>query len=72
MAFNAWFEAYVGGAWRTFDARRVAPRIGRIVVARGRDAMDIPVLHTFGPHVLRRFEVIAEELPGLRIPLAAE
>jgi transglutaminase-like putative cysteine protease len=72
MDYNAWFEAFVGGAWHTFDARHNMPRIGRIVVARGRDAMDIPMLHTFGPHFLRRFEVITEELPQRRFSIAAE
>ena len=47
MDFNAWFEAYIGGQWYTFDARHNMPRIGRILVARGRDAMDIPMIHTF-------------------------
>ena len=62
MDFNAWFEAYLGGRWYTFDARHNMPRIGRIAVARGRDAMDIPMIHTFGPHFLRTFEVITEEV----------
>jgi len=72
MDFNAWFEAYIGGRWYTFDARHNMPRIGRIVVARGRDAMDIPMLHTFGPHYLRRFEVITEELRDTAWDIAAE
>ena len=55
MDFNAWFEAYLGGRWYVFAARHNMPRIGRISVARGRDAMDIPMLHTFGTHTLRRF-----------------
>lgn len=62
MDYNAWFEAYLGGTWWTFDARHNMPRIGRILVARGRDAADIPMVHTFGPHVLNRFEVITEEV----------
>jgi transglutaminase-like putative cysteine protease len=62
MDFNAWFEAYLGGRWYTFDARHNMPRIGRILVARGRDAMDIPMIHTFGPHYLRTFRVITEEV----------
>jgi transglutaminase-like putative cysteine protease len=62
MDYNAWFEAYLGGAWWTFDARHNVPRIGRILVARGRDAADIPMVHTFGAHMLQRFEVITEEL----------
>lgn len=72
MDFNAWFEAYLGGAWHTFDARHNMPRIGRIVLARGRDAMDIPMLHTFGPHILRRFEVITEEVIESPLAMAAE
>jgi transglutaminase-like putative cysteine protease len=69
---NAWFEAYVGGAWRTFDARHNAPQVGRIVVARGRDAMDIPMLHAFGAHILRRCEIMTEELPHYAVSFAAE
>ena len=72
MDFNAWFEAYIGGRWYIFDARHNMPRIGRIVVARGRDAMDIPMLHTFGQHILRRFEVVTEEVPDQAYDVAAE
>jgi len=61
MDFNAWYEAYLGGRWYTFDARHNVPRVGRILIARGRDAMDIPMLHTFGPHYLRKFSVFTEE-----------
>lgn len=64
MDFNAWFEAYLGGRWYTFDARHNQRRIGRIVVARGRDATDVPLLHTFGSHRLHRFEVWTEEFKG--------
>lgn len=62
MDYNAWFEAYLGGKWYVFDARHNVPRIGRILVARGRDAADIPMIHTFGPHVLQRFEIVTEEV----------
>lgn len=62
MDYNAWFEAYIGGHWHTFDARHNVPRIGRVLVARGRDAADIPMIHTFGPHMLQRFEVITEQV----------
>jgi transglutaminase-like putative cysteine protease len=72
MDFNAWFEVYLGGHWYTFDARHNVPRIGRILVARGRDAMDIPMLQSFGPHVLRRFEIVTEEVPELTYAVAAE
>jgi len=72
MGFNAWFEAYLGGCWYVFDARHNTPRVGRITVARGRDAVDVPMLQTFGQHVLRRFEVITEEVMGKPCYLAAE
>jgi hypothetical protein len=62
MDFNAWFEAYLGGRWYTFDARHNMPRIGRILVARGRDAMDAPMVTSYGPHRLLRFNVITEEV----------
>lgn len=64
MDYNAWFEAFLGGQWFTFDARHNMPRIGRILVARGRDAADIPMIHTFGPHLLQRFQIITEEVPA--------
>lgn len=57
MDFSAWFEAYVGDDWYTFDARHNVPRTGRVVVARGLDAADVPLIHTFGPHVLAKFDV---------------
>jgi len=57
MDFSAWIEVYLGGAWRAFDPRNNVPRIGRIVVARGRDAADVPLINSFGPHILRSFRV---------------
>lgn len=57
MDFSAWFEAFLGGKWYTFDARHNMPRVGRIVVARGRDATDVPLLHSFGEHRLSMFKV---------------
>ncbi|KRE13863.1 transglutaminase [Bosea sp. Root381] len=66
MDYNAWFEAYLGGKWYAFDARHNMPRIGRILVARGRDAADVPMIHTFGPHLLQRFEIVTEELAATR------
>ena len=59
MDFNAWFEVYLDGGWFTFDARHNIPRIGRIVVARGRDAADVAMIHSFGPHMLQSFQVIS-------------
>ncbi|HYD15342.1 MAG TPA: transglutaminase family protein, partial [Hyphomicrobium sp.] len=62
MDFSAWCEIYLGGRWCTFDARHNKPRIGRIVVAYGRDATDVPLIHTFGPHVLKTFKVWTDEV----------
>lgn len=62
MDFCAWCEVFIGGRWYTFDARHNMPRIGRIVLARGRDAADVPMMTTFGPHTLDRFEVTAQEI----------
>lgn len=55
--FSAWIEVYLGGRWHTFDPRNNTPRIGRIVVARGHDAVDVPMIYSFGPHWLEHFEV---------------
>jgi transglutaminase-like putative cysteine protease len=63
MDFSAWFEAYLDGRWFTFDARHNHPRIGRIVMARGRDAADVALSTSFGPARLDEFRVITNELP---------
>ncbi|WP_326533252.1 transglutaminase-like domain-containing protein [Pseudorhodoferax sp.] len=60
MDFSAWFEVYLGGHWHTFDARHNTPRIGRVLIARGRDAADVPITMVFGEHTLARFEVVTE------------
>ncbi|APV50306.1 transglutaminase [Betaproteobacteria bacterium GR16-43] len=57
MDFSAWFEAYLGGRWHTFDPRNNIPRIGRILIARGRDASDVAISSTFGPNKLASFKV---------------
>jgi transglutaminase-like putative cysteine protease len=62
MDFSAWCEVYLGGRWCTFDARHNKPRIGRIVVARGRDATDVSLVHTFGQHTLNTFKVWTDEV----------
>ena len=62
MDFSAWFEAYVGGAWRIFDARHNKPRIGRILMATGRDATDAAMVTTFGEARLAGFKVVTDEL----------
>ncbi len=64
MDFSAWFEVYLGGTWFTFDARNNTPRIGRVLVARGRDAADVPISHTFGPNTLKSFKVWTDEVSG--------
>jgi transglutaminase-like putative cysteine protease len=61
MDFAAWIEVYLGGTWRTFDPRNNAPRIGRVLIAHGRDAADVPLTHIFGPGILSGFQVWAEE-----------
>jgi transglutaminase-like putative cysteine protease len=62
MDFSAWFEVYLEGGWFAFDARHNARRIGRIPIARGRDACDVPMIQTFGPHILGTFQVVTEEV----------
>lgn len=61
MDFSAWFEAYLGGRWYTFDARHNRPRRGRILMARGRDATDAALTTSFGPAVLRQFSIYTDE-----------
>jgi transglutaminase-like putative cysteine protease len=62
MDFSAWFEVYLGARWYAFDARNNVPRIGRVLIARGRDAADVPIANTFGPATLAGFTVISEDL----------
>ena len=62
MDFSAWFEAYLGGRWYTFDARHNRPRIGRILMGRGRDATDVAISTIFGPSVLAGFQVHTDEV----------
>jgi transglutaminase-like putative cysteine protease len=64
MDFSAWFEAYLGGQWHTFDPRNNTPRIGRVLIARGRDAADVPISNAFGPNLLTRFNVWTDEVQG--------
>ena len=63
MDFSAWLEVYLGNDWHTFDARHNTPRIGRILMARGRDAANVAISTTFGPNTLTGFTVVTEELP---------
>ena len=55
--FAAWFEAWIGGRWHTFDPRNLVPRVGRVLMARGRDASDVAIATTFGPNMLDGFRV---------------
>ena len=63
MDFSAWFEVYLSGRWYTFDARNNRPRMARVLIARGRDATDVPIANTFGVANLVGFKVVSEELP---------
>jgi transglutaminase-like putative cysteine protease len=62
MDFSAWFEVFLGGRWFTFDARHNKPRIGRILMARGRDAADCAITTTFGQSSLVQFKIVTEEV----------
>jgi transglutaminase-like putative cysteine protease len=62
MDFSAWMEVYLGGQWHTLDPRNNEPRIGRILMARGRDAADVALTTTFGINQLRSFEVWTDEV----------
>ena len=62
MDFAGWFEAYLGDRWYTFDARNNTPRIGRVLIARGRDACDVALASTFGANTLTHFTVWADEV----------
>ena len=64
MDFSAWMEVYLGGRWYTFDARHNRARIGRIVMARGRDAADCALTNAFGPNFLKSFTVWTDEVEG--------
>ncbi|HXA35273.1 MAG TPA: transglutaminase family protein [Steroidobacteraceae bacterium] len=62
MDFAGWFEAYIGGGWCAFDPRNNQRRIGRVLIAHGRDAADVAICMTFGPNVLERFRVWTDEV----------
>jgi transglutaminase-like putative cysteine protease len=71
MDFSAWFEVFLGHRWHTFDARFNTPRIGRVLVARGRDAVDVALITSFGQVVLEKFAVIAEEVQTQQVVVAS-
>jgi transglutaminase-like putative cysteine protease len=60
--FAGWFEAYIGGRWHMFDPRNNVPRVGRVLIALGRDASDVPITQTFGPNTLVSFKVWTDEI----------
>ncbi len=62
MDFHAWFEVWLDGAWRTFDARHNKPRIGRVPIARGRDAVDCAMITTYGSAELKQMTVWADPI----------
>jgi transglutaminase-like putative cysteine protease len=62
MDFHAWFEVYVGGRWYPFDARHNIPRIGRVLIGRGRDAVDVAMCTTYGAAALQSMIVWADEI----------
>jgi transglutaminase-like putative cysteine protease len=66
MDFHTWFEAYVGGRWYTFDARHNTPRVGRVVIGRGRDAVDCALSTAYGNARLAKFTVWSDEITAER------
>ena len=73
MDYSAWFEVYLGAEWYTFDARHNTPRIGRVVIARGRDAADVAISTTFGWNQLKNFTVWTDEITEATVaPTMAE
>ena len=72
MDFSAWFEAYIGDRWYTFDARHNEPRIGRILIARGRDATDVAITTSYGPHLLTGFKVVTDEVTEAEAPQSSD
>jgi transglutaminase-like putative cysteine protease len=69
MDFAGWFEAYLGDGWYTFDPRNLVPRIGRVLIAQGRDAADVAISTSFGPNILEDFKVYCEEIPPNATPM---
>jgi transglutaminase-like putative cysteine protease len=62
MDFSAWFEAHLGGRWYVFDPRNNVPRAGRVLMAQGRVAADVPLSNAFGPNLPKGFEVCTDEV----------
>jgi transglutaminase-like putative cysteine protease len=68
MDFSAWFQAYLDGRWYTFDARHNTPRVGRVLMATGRDATDVAISTSFGASSLVGFTVVTNEVASFRFP----
>jgi transglutaminase-like putative cysteine protease len=68
MDFSAWFEVYLSGRWWTFDARHNIPRVGRVLMAVGRDASDVAITTSFGVANLKQFFVVSDEVPEQAAP----
>lgn len=71
MDFHAWFEVFLDDQWYTFDARHNLPRVGRVLIARGRDAVDVALTTSFGPNKLVKFNVWTNEIPEHELSLVA-
>jgi len=71
MDFHAWFEVFLEGGWYTFDARHNVPRVGRVLMSRGRDAVDVALTTSFGPNKLVKFNVWASEVSEKELSVAA-
>ena len=71
MDFHAWFEVFLDGQWYTFDARHNVPRVGRVLMARGRDAVDVALTTSFGPNKLVEFKVWASEVSQTELSTVA-
>jgi transglutaminase-like putative cysteine protease len=71
MDFSAWFEVFLGDRWHAFDARHNCPRIGRILVAVGRDATDVAITTNFGRAILTKFLIVTDEVPEKNADLLA-
>ena len=69
MDFSAWFEVWLGDRWWTFDARNNEPRIGRVLMATGRDAADVAITTSFGVSWLSSFSVVTDEVIEAALPL---
>jgi transglutaminase-like putative cysteine protease len=72
MDFSAWFEVYLEDRWWTFDARHNQPRIGRVLVAVGRDASDVALTTSFGTASLRHFAVVTDEVIEHKVTYATD